>query len=61
MDNETIIKEWRQGKTTVQVANAYMKEYNTQAKKNNETKITKEQALARVEPIIFKFETKDWR
>lgn len=33
MDNETIIKEWRRGKTTVQVANEYMKEYNTQAKK----------------------------
>ena len=61
MDNETIIKEWRQGKTTVQVANAYMKEQNTQAKKKNETKITKEQALAHVEPIIFEFETKDWR
>lgn len=61
MDNETIIKEWRRGKTTVQVANTYMKEYNTQAKKKNETKITKEQALAHVEPIIFKFETKDWR
>lgn len=61
MDNETIIKEWRRGKTTVQVADAYMKEYNTQAKKKNETKITKEQALAHVEPIIFEFETKDWR
>ena len=61
MDNETIIKEWRRGKTTVQVANECMKEYNTQAKKNNETKITEEQALAHVEPIIYKFETKDWR
>lgn len=61
MDNESIIKEWRKGKTTVQVANEYMKEYNTQAKKKNEAKITKMQALAHVEPIIFEFETKDWR
>lgn len=61
MTKELIIKKWRSGKTTVQVANEYMKEYNSQAKKKNETKITKTQALAHVEPIIYRFETKDWR
>ena len=46
MTKELIIKKWRSGKTTVQVAKDYMDEYNS---------------LAYVEPIIFEFETKDWR
>lgn len=61
MTKELIIKKWRTGKTTVQVAKDYMDEYNSQAKRRKEPKITKEQALAYVEPIIFEFETKDWR
>ena len=61
MTNETIIKKWRIGKTTVQVAEDYMEEYNKEAKKKKEPKITKEQALAHVEPIIYEFETKDWK
>ena len=61
MTKELIIKKWRSGKTTVQVAKDYMDEYNSQVKRRKEPKITKDQALAYVEPIIFEFETKDWR
>lgn len=61
MTKETIIKKWRIGKTTVQVAEDYMKEYNKKAEKKKESKISKDQALAYVEPIIFEYETKDWK
>ncbi len=61
MTNETIIRKWRIGKTTLQVAEDYMNEYNKEAKKKKEPKITKEQALAHVEPIIYEHETKDWK
>lgn len=61
MTNETIIRKWRIGKTTLQVAEDYMDEYNKEAKKKKEPKITREQALAHVEPIIYEHETKDWK
>lgn len=61
MTNETIIRKWRIGETTLQVAKDYMDEYNKEAKKKKEPKITKEQALAHVEPIIYEYETKDWK
>ena len=61
MTKETIIKKWRIGKTTVQVAKDYMEEYNKEAKKKKEPKINKDQALAYVEPIIFEYEAKDWK
>ena len=61
MTNETIIRKWRIGKTTLQVAKDYMDEYNKEAKKKKEPKITKEQALAHVEPTIYEYETKDWK
>ena len=61
MTNETIIRKWRIGKTTLQVAKDYMDEYNKEAEKKKELKITKEQALAHVEPIIYEHETKDWK
>lgn len=61
MINETIIRKWRIGKTTLQVAKDYMDESNKEAKKKKEPKITEEQALAHVEPIIYKHETKDWK
>lgn len=61
MTNETIIKKWRMGLTAIQVAKDYMDEYNKEAKKKKETKITKQQALGVVEPVIFEFETKDWK
>lgn len=60
MTNETIIRKWKMGKTTVQVAKDYMQEYNKEAKKRREPKITRDQALAYIEPIIFEYETKDW-
>lgn len=61
MTNETIIRKWRIGKTTLQVAKDYMDEYSKEAEKKKEPKITKEQALAHVEPIIYEHETKDWK
>lgn len=60
MTRETIIKKWKIGKTTIQVAKDYMEEYNKKAKEKKEPKITKDQALAYVEPIIYEYETKDW-
>lgn len=61
MTNETIIRKWRIGKTTLQVAKDYMDEYNKEAKKKKEPEITIEQALAHVEPIIYEHETKNWK
>lgn len=61
MTNETIIKKWRMGKTTGQVAKDYMDEYNREAKKKCEKKINKDDALRYIEPIIFEYETKDWK
>lgn len=61
MTNETIIKKWRRGLSKFAVAKDYMQEYNREAKKRKEAKITKDQALAYVEPIIFDYETKDWK
>lgn len=61
MTNEAIIKRWKSGLTAVQVAKDYMNEYNKEAKKRKEPKITKDQALGFVEPVIFEYETKDWK
>lgn len=61
MIREAIIQEWRSGKTAIQVAKEHMQNYNKEAKKKKESKITQHDALAFVEPIIFEFETKDWR
>lgn len=61
MTNETIVKKWQSGLSKFAVAKDYMQEYNREAKKRKETKITKDQALAYVEPIIFDYETKDWK
>lgn len=61
MTNETIINKWKVGKTAIQVARDYMQDYNKEAKKKKELRITREQALAYVEPIIFEYETKDWK
>lgn len=61
MTNETIINKWKVGKTAIQVAKDYMQDCNKEAKKRREPKITRDQALAYVEPIIFEYETKDWK
>ncbi len=60
MNDKEIISDWKSGLTTVQVAKNYMLTFNSKLKKG-EKKITKEQALAHVEPIIFDFETKGWK
>lgn len=60
MTDETIIEIWKIGRTTMQVAKQYMQEYNKEAKIKKEKKITKDEALAHVEPIIFKYETRNW-
>ncbi len=60
MTDEEIIKEWRSRLTTTQVAKVYMTAINSNLKKD-EKKITKLQALAYVEPIIFEFETEGWK
>lgn len=61
MTNELIIKKWRSGQTKFSVAKDYMREYNREAKKRKESEITKDQALVYIEPIIFEYETKDWK
>ena len=43
------------------VAKEYMQEYNKEAMRKGEKKINKDQALAHVEPIIFAYQTKDWK
>lgn len=60
MTDETIIEIWKVGRTTIQVAKKYMQEYNKKAKIKKEKKITKDEALAYVEPIIFEYETRNW-
>lgn len=61
MTSEDIIKRWRSGLTAIQVAKDYMQEYNRNATRRKEPKITKDEALYNVERVIFKFETKDWK
>ena len=61
MNESDIIREWRSGLTVMQVANLYMKSYNEKDKRRREPKITENEALAHVEPVIFEYETRDWR
>lgn len=46
MTNETIIRKWRIGKTTLQVAEDYMDECNKEAKKEERTKDNKRASLS---------------
>lgn len=61
MTTEEIIKKWKSGLTVQQVSKDYMVDYNRHVKKINETRITKDEAMRYVEPIIFEFETKGWK
>lgn len=62
MTDEDIIRSWKTGLNKFQVANEYMREHNRRAKSNKEMKrITKYEALAYVEPIIFDYEVKGMR
>lgn len=59
MSDEDILKKWRMGLNKFQVADKYRQEHNKKAKNNKEMKrITKYEALAYVEPIIFDYEVK---
>ena len=62
MTSEDIIRSWKTGLSKFQVADEYMREHNRRAKSNKEMKrITKYEALAHVEPIIFDYEVKGMR
>lgn len=57
MSDEDIIKWWNLGLCKNAVVNQYMKAHNRKAKNNKEIKrITKEQAMRYVEPILFEYE-----
>lgn len=61
MTKERIIQRWRSGLNKFSVAKEYMQEHNKDARRRKEPTITKEQALAHVEPILYEYETKDWK
>lgn len=57
-DKETILNLWKMGLNKMAVVNQFMKAHNKKAKNDKEVeKITKEQALRYVEPILFEYET----
>lgn len=59
MDNDTLIDMWNAGMTRVQVAKEYMKDNNRKAKKKKEMKrITIQEALQYIEPILFEYRVK---
>ena len=61
MTNTEILVTWKSGKTVQQVAKEYMESYNERAKRVGFDKINKRQTIEHVEPIIYEYETKDWR
>lgn len=61
MTDEMVIRRWKVGLSKFTVAKEYMQEYNKEAMRKGEKKINKEQALTHVEPIIFAYQTKDWK
>lgn len=62
MTSEEIIKKWRIGFNKFQIADEYMKENNDEAEKRKDIeKISKIQALAYIEPIIFKYTIKQFK
>lgn len=62
MTEEEIIKSWRNGLTKLQVAEEYKKTYNKKQKQkkasDREKAINGMQALAYIEPIIYKYQMK---
>lgn len=62
MTEEEIIKSWRNGLTKLQVAEEYKKTYNKKQKQkkvsDREKAINSMQALAYIEPIIYKYQMK---
>lgn len=62
MSDENLIKLWNMGLTKLGVAKEYMKDHNKKAKGNKETKrITVQQALEHVEPILFEYRMRQLR
>lgn len=59
MEDEYLIKIWNMGLTKIGVAKEYMRDNNKKAKTNKEIKrITIQQALEHVEPILYKYRMK---
>lgn len=59
MEDEYLIRIWNMGLTKMGVAKEYMRDNNKKAKTNKEIKrITKQQALEHVEPILYKYRMK---
>lgn len=59
MSDEDLIKMWNKGLTRLAVAKEYMKENNRKAKEKKEIqRITIQQALGHVEPILFRYRVK---
>lgn len=57
MSDEEVIELWNMGLSKMAVVNHYMKDHNRKAKSKKDMKrITKEQALQHVEPILFNYE-----
>lgn len=57
MSDEEIIKLWNLGLSKMAVVNQYMRNHNRTARDKKDVKrITKEQAMRYVEPILFKYE-----
>lgn len=56
MEDDDLIKMWNTGLSRINVAKEYMKDNNRKAKEKKELKrITIQQALEHVEPILFKY------
>lgn len=59
MQDEDLIKLWNKGLTRIAVAKEYMKDNNKKAKEKKDIKrITIQQALQYVEPILFRYRTR---
>lgn len=57
MSDEEIIKSWNLGLSKMAVVNQYMRNHNRTARDKKDVKrITKEQAMRHVEPILFRYE-----
>lgn len=61
MTEEDIIRSWKSGLTVIAVSEEYMRLRNKELERKKEKKITIQDAMKFVEPIIYKYETKDWR
>lgn len=58
MSNEDVLRLWNMGLSKMQVVKEYMRENNKRARdKKGVDKITMQQAMEHVEPILFKYET----